>query len=62
VGNDGTVEIDARGRTGRVDHTVGHVPPSTPYRYTMSGRFEGNAGHAERRELRPCKADFTRLP
>lgn len=55
---DGTVEINANGRTGKPDRTVGRVQPSTPYSYRMRGTFTPVSGKATRVELRPCEATF----
>jgi len=57
---DGTLHIDADGSTGNPDATIGKVARGTPYRYTMKGRLQAERGRAERIELRPCTADFTR--
>ena len=57
---DGTVEIDACGRTGDPQYTVGRVMKSTPYAYQMRGTFTSTAGRAARIELRPCQATFVK--
>lgn len=60
VQNDGTVDIDARGLTGRTDYTVGKVARGTPFDYPMKGKFSGLTGHATRTKLRPCEATFSK--
>ena len=57
---DGTVDIDARGRTGDPQYTVGRVTKSTPYSYRMRGLLTPTGGKATRLELRPCEATFSR--
>jgi len=59
---DGTLFIEADGTTGNPDATVNKVARGTPYRYTMKGKLEADRGKAQRIELRPCTADFTRSP
>ena len=60
VAADGTLFIRADGLSGLPDATVGKVARGTPYRYTMKGKLDGNAGKAERVELRPCTAQLMR--
>ncbi|MGH8795771.1 MAG: hypothetical protein ACREXI_01835 [Caldimonas sp.] len=62
VSDDGTLEINAVGNTGRSDYSVGKVARGTQYGYTMQGKLTGTSGQATRRELRPCTATFTRSP
>jgi len=57
---DGTLSIRADGNTGPSEFTVGHVRPGTPYVYTLKGSLGTTSGKAERVELRPCTATFTR--
>jgi hypothetical protein len=57
---DGTLFIEADGTTGSPDATVNKVARGTPYRYTMKGKLQADRGKAQRIELRPCTADFTR--
>jgi hypothetical protein len=57
---DGTVHIEADGLSGSPDATIGKVSRGTPYRYTMQGKLQADRGRADRIELRPCTADFTR--
>jgi hypothetical protein len=60
VSDDGSLEIEAKGNTGRSDYSVGKVSQGTEYGYTMQGRLERSKGQATRRELRPCTATFSR--
>jgi hypothetical protein len=60
VQNDGTVDIDARGLTGKAEYTVGKVVRGTPFDYPMNGKFSGSTGHATRTKLRPCEATFSK--
>jgi hypothetical protein len=62
VAPDGTLELLAEGISGKSEHTFGRLAQGSPYRYTMQGRLEGNAGSARRRELRACTASFARQP
>jgi hypothetical protein len=57
---DGTLSIEADGSTGNPDATMNKAARGTPYRYTMKGKLQADRGKAERIELRPCTADFTR--
>jgi len=57
---DGTLHIDADGLSGAPDATIGKIARGTPYRYSMNGKLQADRGKAERVELRPCTADFTR--
>jgi hypothetical protein len=60
VQSDGTVDIDAHGKTGKPKYTVGEVAPGSPFFYPMTGKFSGSTGHAIRTKLRPCEATFTK--
>lgn len=60
VASDGALEIVASGATGQPDYSVGRVARGTNYGYTLHGRLVGSTGEATRRELRPCRATFTR--
>jgi hypothetical protein len=60
VQTDGTVDIEARGLTGKTDYTVGKVARGTPFDYPMNGKFSGSTGHATRTKLRPCEATFSK--
>ena len=61
VSNDGVLEIQATGNTGRSDYSVGKVAQGTQYNYTLQGRLEQSRGQATRRKLRPCTATFSKL-
>ena len=61
VGADGSLELHAVGNTGSAGYSVGKVARGTPYSYTLTGKLEATRGHAVRRELRPCTAEFGRL-
>jgi hypothetical protein len=54
----GAVEINAHGRTGNPEYSVGQAKPSKPYSFRMRGKFTQNSGKATRLELRPCEAAF----
>jgi hypothetical protein len=60
VSEDGTLEINATGATGKSEFAVGRVPQGTQYGYTLHGKLSDPGGEATRRELRPCTATFGR--
>ena len=62
VADDGTLLIKADGLTGSSDYSMGRVRPGQPYGYTLKGMLGPSSGKAERVELRPCTATFSRLP
>ncbi len=61
VSEDGGLQINATGNTGRSDYSVGKVAQGTQYNYTMQGKLEQSRGQATRNELRPCTANFSKL-
>lgn len=62
VAADGALSIKVDGITGSPENTVGRVRPGTPYGYTLKGMLGPSSGKAERVELRPCSATFSKLP
>jgi hypothetical protein len=60
IRGDGATEITVNGQTGNPDLTVGGVARNTPYTYHLRGSFSTDKGQANRVELRPCEASFTR--
>jgi hypothetical protein len=60
IQEDGSAEIQAKGRTGNPDYTVGRVVRSTPYAYRMRAKFDATRGNATRLDLRPCEATFVK--
>ena len=61
VAADGALNIKVDGLTGSPENTVGRVRPGTPYGFTLKGMLGPASGKAERVELRPCSATFTKL-
>jgi TIR domain len=57
---DGTAEIWAHGLTGPSAYTLGHLPPGSPVRYRVTGRFEVTTGTGIRTDGRPCNLSFTK--
>jgi hypothetical protein len=55
---DGTVNINAAGRTANPEMSAGNVSPGTSYSYRMHGVFAQSSGKASRIDLRPCEATF----
>jgi hypothetical protein len=55
---DGTARLSANGLTGHPDYALQHVPPSTPYAYSIAARFEGTRGTGSRIENRDCQYTF----
>ena len=58
---DGRSLLRVEGLTGDTRYSVGRAAPSSPYRYTVSARFDGRSGTGRRNELRQCDFTFDRL-
>jgi hypothetical protein len=56
---DGSAELHAHGRTGKVETTFNSSPRGTPYGYTILAQFTDSSGNGTRKEQRPC--DFNAL-
>jgi hypothetical protein len=57
---DGTAEIWAHGLTGPSTYALGHLPPGSPVRYRVTGRFDVTTGTGIRTDGRPCKLSFAK--
>ncbi len=57
---DGNALVAVNGRTDKVEYTVGHVRPGTPFHYTANVRFNAGSGFGQRQQLRPCTLSFSR--
>jgi len=57
---DGSALLFAHGHTGEPIYSVGNLPASTAYKFTVKAQFEGSSGVGKRQELRPCDVRFTK--
>lgn len=56
----GVVQIQAKGTTGAPEYNLNKVGAGRPYAYSLTGTLSTATGEAVRRELRPCRAVFTK--
>ncbi|MCC7049499.1 MAG: caspase family protein [Alphaproteobacteria bacterium] len=57
---DGTALLNAIGRTGSEEFSVGRIQRGSSYTYTVNARFEGGRGSGSRNEVRPCNLTFVK--
>lgn len=57
---DGKTTLSARGTTGASTYTLNHVPPGSPYAFTVDAQFERSRGSGKRNEARPCNLIFVK--
>jgi hypothetical protein len=60
IHTDGSADINATGRTGKNEYSVGRLDPGVVYGYHMRGQFDATTGHATRTTVRACEATFAK--